>query len=101
MNTFHRQRIKLSSDVMARRIGKEFFILSIKSECYYGLDEVGSRMFALLTEGASVGDTLKQLEIEYAVDPEVLRSDLKGLIDELARRELIQIVANPETNQEI
>ena len=98
MNKFPQRSIKLSPDVMARRVGKELFILSVKNECYYGLDEVGSRMFALLTEGASVGDTLRQLEIEYAVDPELLRRDLDGLIDELARRQLIEIVASAETD---
>ena len=86
------QSIKLSPDVMARRVGNETFILSIKSECYFGLDEVGSRMFALLTEGASIGDTLRQLESEYAADREMLQTDLEALIVELSRYHLIEVV---------
>ena len=93
MNTFHQQCIKISPDVMVRRIGNEFFILNIKSECYFGLDDVGARMITLLTEGTSVGDTLKQLEIEYAADPEVLSSDLESLIGELVRHNLILPIA--------
>jgi hypothetical protein len=96
MNILLQHSIKLSPGVMARRVGKEMFILSVKSECYFGLDEVGSRMFSLLTEGASVGDTLRLLESEYAADREKLRSDLESLIQELARHELIEIVASPE-----
>jgi hypothetical protein len=94
MNLLLQQSIKLSPDVMARRVGDELFILSIKSECYFGLDEIGARMFALLTDGASVGDTLRQLEMEYDADPEVLRRDLENLIGELARYHLIESVAN-------
>ena len=97
MDTFLQQYIRLSPEVMARQIGKQMFILSVKSECYFGLDEVGSRMFALLTEGASVGDALTQLEVEYAADSEVLRRDLAGLIGELTRHQLIEIVTSPES----
>jgi hypothetical protein len=97
MTLFDQQRISLAPDVMARRVGQEVFILSVRSESYFGLDEVGSRMFALLTEGASVGDTLRQIETEYAVDPELLRRDLQTLIGEMARHELIQIVSTPNT----
>jgi hypothetical protein len=96
MNSFLQQSIKLSPDVMARRVGNEIFILSVKSECYFGLDEVGARMFALLTEGTSVGDTLRQLEVEYAADLNILQRDLEGLIAELARHQLIEIVTSPE-----
>ena len=94
MNMLLHQSIKLAPDVMARRVGKETFILSVKSESYFGLDEVGSRIFALLTGGASVGDTLQQLECEYDADREKLQSDLVSLIGELSRHELIEIVAS-------
>jgi hypothetical protein len=97
MDTFLQQSIRLSPDVMARRVGKELFILSVRSECYFGLDEVGARMFTLLTQGASIGDTLTRLEVEYAADLEILRRDLESLIGELARHQLIEIVANPES----
>ncbi len=96
MSVYSHQRIQIPPDVMARRVGKEYFILNVKRECYFGLDEVGARMFALLTEGSSIDDVLRQLEIEYSADPERLRQDLEGLILELARHELIEIVARPE-----
>ena len=86
------QSIKLSPDVMARRVGNELFILSVKSECYFGLDEIGARMFALLTGGASVGETLRHLEMEYDADPAVLQRDLERLISELTRHQLIESV---------
>ena len=96
MDTFLKQSIRLSPDVMARHVGKQLFILNVNRECYFGLDEVGSRMFALLTGGASVGDTLGQLEAEYATDLDVLRRDLESLIGQLSRHELIEIVSKPE-----
>ena len=97
MDTFLQQSIRLSPNVMARHVGKQLFILSVKTECYFGLDEVGSRMFTLLTGGASVGDTLEQLEIEYAADLDVLRRDLENLIGKLSSHHLIEIVTNTES----
>ena len=96
MSELHHQHIRLAPDVMARPVGKELFILNVTNERYFGLDEIGSRMFSLLTQGASVGEVLGKLETEYAVDPETLCKDVEGLIQDLARHELIQVVATPE-----
>ena len=56
MSDLHHQHVRLAPDVMARTVGKELFILSVTKERYFGLDEIGSRMFSLLTQGASVGE---------------------------------------------
>jgi len=96
MTELRHQHVRLATDVMARPVGKELFILNVRNERYFGLDEVGARMFSLLTQGASVGEALGQLETEYAVDPETLCRDIEGLIQELARYELIQVVATLE-----
>jgi len=96
MSELRHQHIRLAPDVMARRVGNELFILNVKTERYFGLDEVGSRTFFLLTDGASVGEALGQLETEYAVDPETLSKDIEGLIRQLAEHELIQVVATPQ-----
>src|SRR5690349_18334491 len=92
MTTSLTQCFKLAPDVMARRVGGEVFILSIQRQCYFGLDEVGARIFALLSDGSSTGAILHQLEEEYSVDPELLRQDFENLIAELSRHELIETV---------
>lgn len=96
LSAFHQQHIRLSPDVMARHVGNELFILKIKSECYFGLDELGSRILTLLTEGSSIGEMLRQVESEYAVDPEVLTHDTDVMIAKLIEHQLIQIVVNQE-----
>lgn len=92
MSEFFQQRFQVLPEVMARRVGGEIFFLNVKRECYYGLEEVGARMFVLLTEGLSVEDVIRQLEIEYSVEPAVLRVDIEKLIGELTGHELIQAI---------
>ena len=92
MSALSQQRIRLLPEVMARRVGTEIFFLNVERACYYGLEEVGARMFSLLTEGLSVEDVVARLQIEYSVEPEVLRRDIESLIGELTRHELIQLV---------
>ena len=94
MNVSYKQCFKVAPDVMARRVGDEVFILSIQRQCYFGLDEVGSRMFGMLSEGASAGETLRQLEQEYSVEPELLRRDFENLVSELAKHQLIEALPN-------
>jgi len=93
MSALSQQRFRLLPEVMARRVGGEIFFLNVERACYYGLEEVVARMFSLLTEGLSVEDVVERLQIEYSVEPEVLRRDIETLIGELTRHELIQLVS--------
>lgn len=85
-------RFRLLPEVMARRVGGEIFFLNVQHECYYGLEDVGGRMFTLLTEGLTVEEVLQRLQGEYSVEPDVLQRDIVNLIRDLTRHELIQII---------
>lgn len=78
-------------DVMLRAIDGKYFILNIKTERYFGLDTIGTRMFNLLCESASTGQALDQLQREFDVDPAVLSRDLATLIGQLVQHGLIQL----------
>ena len=92
MTELSQRRFRLLPDVMARRVGEEIVFLNVQRECYYGLEEVGARMFTLLTEGLMVEDVVQRLQVEYSVEPDVLQRDIESLIGDLTRHELIQII---------
>lgn len=69
--------------------GEETVLLDIRRGRYYTLNEVGSRVWALLCEGASLAAIVERLGEEYDAPPERLVADTAALIDRLVRQGLI------------
>ena len=71
--------------VLSRSAAGELVILDLDTDEYYGLEDVGARVWQLLDAGASFAEMISTLLDEYEVEPEVLRRDvadlLGGLID--------------------
>lgn len=86
-------RVTVPADVLMREIGGEAVILNLDSEQYYGLDEVGTRMWTLLSESDSIGAAYEALLAEFEVAPEVLQADLERLVRELAEQGLLRVEA--------
>lgn len=82
-------RLTVPADVLMRDLGGEAVILNLKSETYFGLDEVGTRMWALLTTAPSIEAAFEILRVEYDVAPERLRDDLEALIGQLLEKGLL------------
>ena len=86
-------RVALVADVVTRRLDDELVLLNLDSEAYYGLDEVGTRMWEVLSSSPSVEAAFEQLRSEYDVDAPRLRKDLEKLIDELVKNGLVELRA--------
>src|SRR5207237_7913745 len=87
------RRVSVPPDVLINEVGGESVLLNLKNERYYGLDEVGTRMWQVLTTSDSVDAALEILIAEYDVEPERLRRDLDELIDKLAAQGLLEVSA--------
>lgn len=66
-------------------------ILDLKKGIYYGLDEVGARVWTLIKEPRRVSEILDALIEEYDVDRDRCESDVMDLLRDLQGRELIEI----------
>ena len=84
-------RITKPDGVLVRRLGDESVLLDLEAESYFGLDDVGTRMWAALTSTPSLEAALHQLLAEYDVEPERLRADLSGFVRKLADAGLIDV----------
>jgi hypothetical protein len=82
-------RAKPAKDVLFRDLGGETVLLDTASGSYFGLNEVGARIWALLTGGENVASTLATLEAEYDAPAEKLRADLLALVEELVASGLL------------
>ena len=72
-------------------LGGETVILNLKDSVYYGLTEVGFRVWNLIQEPQSVSDVCRILLKEYEVDPARCKNDLLALLQEMKSRGLIEI----------
>jgi hypothetical protein len=85
------QRVAILPDVMVRTVGDESVFLNLKTELYLGLDPVGTRMWALLTESDSIQSAYDALLAEYEVAGPQLRADLEALLAKLLEQQLIEL----------
>ena len=86
-----KSKVRISEGVMFRDLGGEMVLLNLESGKYYGLDEVGTRMWALLEAYGDLEAAYQVLLDEYEVDEAQLQADLVRLVDELAANELVSV----------
>lgn len=87
----NQQNITLAPDVLVQELSGESVLLNLKSEEYFGLDEVGSRMLSVLTDSASIQEASDRLLEEYEVEPEKLHQDLLELIEKMVAQGLVTV----------
>ena len=84
-------RVTVPAHVMVREVQGESVLLNLNSERYFGLDEVGTRMWAALVASASVQAAYEVLLGEYDVGAEQLRNNLQELIAKLVENGLLEV----------
>lgn len=85
------QRVILSSNALFQEIGGEGVILDLTSSTYFGLDEVGVRLWQLLQADPNLQAAFDALLAEYEVDPAQLEQDLARLIDQIVKAGLASV----------
>lgn len=85
----------ISRDVICRELAGELVILNLRSGMYFGLDPVGTRIWALIQEHGALETVFATIRDEYDVEPDMLKRDLLDLVDELCAKGLC--TASPPT----
>ena len=85
-------KVKIPEQVTYNEVGGEMVLLNLESGKYFGLDDIGTRMFTLLNELGHLEAAYQVLLGEYQVEAERLKNDLIVLVDELAGHELLIVV---------
>jgi hypothetical protein len=68
---------------MWQQVSEEVVLVDLSRGEYYGLNDVGSRMWIALEESRDVGIAYERLCGTYEVDQETLRGDLAAFVDRL------------------
>ena len=84
-------KLSVADDILVRELGDESVILNLNDESYYGLDEVGTHMWNVLTSSESIQVAYETLIEEYDVEANVLRGDLEELTVKLLKKGMLQL----------
>jgi hypothetical protein len=87
------QTITLSPEVISQEVSGETVLLDLESENYFGLDEVGTRIWQLIKEGGDLRVIYNTLLDEYEVEEQRLQTDLEALLGEIAGLGLVTLEA--------
>jgi coenzyme PQQ synthesis protein D (PqqD) len=87
-------RISVPADVMVQEVAGESVLLNLKSESYFGLDDMGTCMWRSLTTTSSIQATYEKLLSEFDVEADRLRQDLSVLVENLVAHGLVEVAAN-------
>ena len=85
------QRVSVPPHVMVRHLDGESVLLNLHSERYFGLNEIGTRMWTLLTSSDSIQAAYETLLAEYEVEDEQLRRHLEELVGKLVENGLVEL----------
>jgi Coenzyme PQQ synthesis protein D (PqqD) len=92
MMTHSMMRAIKPNHVLFQEIGAESALLNLNKEHYFSLDDVGTRMWAVLVSAASIQEAQESLLCEYEVEAAQIQHDLYDLIQQLVEHDLVQLV---------
>jgi predicted DNA-binding transcriptional regulator len=84
------RRYAVSESVLFRELQGEAVLLEIESGVYFGLNEIGSRIWNLLVAHGELERVLTELLDEYDVSERRLRADLEAFLATLVERQLVR-----------
>ena len=84
-------RIRVSPDILISEVGGESVLLNLKNERYFGLDDIGTRMWKVLIASDSIHAAYETLLAEYDVEANRLQQDLDELIQKLLEQGLVEV----------
>lgn len=87
-----RDIVSIPKSVMARRVGDEVIVLDLTGGEYFGLPEVGARIWELLLDGKSLVEVAGVIVSEYDVDRATVERDVLSLVADLSDKGLLVVV---------
>ena len=81
-----------TQDLMTAPADRDMVILNLAKGNYVALDEIGRRIWELLSVPRYAADLCRQLSAEFDATPEQIAADVLPFLNELQAENLVQIV---------
>jgi hypothetical protein len=83
----------IPEDVIWTDLSDEIVILKLDTGIYFGLDQVGARIWKLIADGRSRDQVLREITSAYETSGEQVARDFDELLSELAQEGLVKAAA--------
>lgn len=87
------KKVTISDNVLFQEIDNEYVLLNMETELYFGLNEIGAKVWQIISQDGETDGLIEKISAEYDVQEEVLTTDIYQLLNELNEEELISIEA--------
>jgi hypothetical protein len=84
-------RVSVPADVLIQDLQGESVLLNVGTGRYFGLDEIGTRMWTVLTTAESLHAAYDVLLAEFDIDAQRLEEDLRNLVEKLVAHGLLEV----------
>jgi len=84
-------RVRPADGVLFREVDKETVLVHLERGVYYGLDEVGTRIWGWIAVHGRLDAVLSEVLAAYEVDEATARADLERLAGELVAQGLLTV----------
>ncbi len=84
------EAVEIGEAVIFQSLKDEVVVLNMATQQYFGLDDVGAKMWHLLIEHKNVDAVVAQLQQVYDVDEQRLSADVHALIRDLIAADLLK-----------
>ena len=83
--------VDVCPDVLFRELLGEAVLLDLRSQRYYGLDAIGTKLWHLISDKGEIESVVHVMLEEYDVEEARLRRDLDAFLRQLAEVGLVEI----------
>jgi hypothetical protein len=83
--------ISRSTSVLTAGVSRETVMMSVETGRYYGLDDIGSKIWQGLEAPRRFGQLVDQLVADYDADRATIADDVRKLIVEMAAHDLVKL----------
>jgi hypothetical protein len=84
-------RIRINDDVLWQELQGEAVLLNLKTGVYFGLNPIGSRIWALLADHGVIRDVIDAIVGEYDVEAPVCADDVIALVADMQKHALVTV----------
>jgi Coenzyme PQQ synthesis protein D (PqqD) len=83
--------VKVADDVICQEMDDEAVLLNMRTEIYFGLNAMGTRIWALLKSDAQIRTVAQALLDEYDIGADDVQRNLLDFVEQLHSKGLITI----------
>ncbi len=87
-------RVRRIDDMLDAEMDNETVMMDIEQGRYFGLNETGTRIWALLAQPVVIRELCDQLADEFNVPPEQCEQEVFDFLGRLSGRGLLQVVTD-------